>query len=80
MYFCKFFQEFVGLDKLKNEVSGDVEIEIRETIEGTPFQTFKLKALVLFALSSINEKCFRKYNNKKTIEILCCESKNLKTK
>ena len=26
----------------------------------------------------INEKCFRKYDNHITIEILCCESKNLK--
>ena len=56
--FADFFQEFVGLNKLKNEVSGDVEIEIRETIEGTPFQTFKLKALVLFALLSNKRKMF----------------------
>ena len=36
--FADFFQEFVGLNKLENEVSGDAKIEIRETIEGTPFQ------------------------------------------
>ena len=41
--------------RIKLEVSRDVKIEIRETIAGTPFQTFKLKALVLFALSS-NER------------------------
>ena len=28
----------------------------------------------------INEKCFRKYDNHKTVEILCWESKNLKDK
>ena len=56
--FADFFQEFVGLNKLENEVSGDVEIEIRETIEGTPFQTFTLKAMVLFALSSNKQKMF----------------------
>ena len=28
----------------------------------------------------INGKCFRKYSNHRTIEILCCESKNLKYK
>ena len=28
----------------------------------------------------INEKCFRKYDNRKTIEVLGCESKNLKNK
>ena len=56
--FADFFQEFIGLNKLKNEVEGDVEIKIRETIEGTPFQTFKLKALVLFALSSNKQKMF----------------------
>ena len=28
----------------------------------------------------INEKCFSKYDNHKVIEILCCESKNLKAK
>ena len=38
--FADFFQEFVGLNKLKNEVSGHVKIKIRETIEGTPFQIF----------------------------------------
>ena len=36
--FADFFQEFIGLNKLKNEVSGDVKIEIRDTIGGTPFQ------------------------------------------
>ena len=36
--FADFFQEFVGQNKLKNEVSRNVKIEIRETIEGTPFQ------------------------------------------
>ena len=36
--FANFFQEFVGLNKLENEVSGDLKIEIREIIEGTPFQ------------------------------------------
>ena len=36
--FVDFFQEFVGLNKLENEVSGDVKIEIRETIKGTSFQ------------------------------------------
>ena len=36
--FADFFQELVGLSKLENEVSGDFKIEIRETIEGTPFQ------------------------------------------
>ena len=56
--FANFFEEFVGQNKLKNEVSGDVKIEIREAIEGTPFQTFKLKALVLFALSSNKRKMF----------------------
>ena len=56
--FTDFFQEFIGLNKLKNEVEGDVEIKIRETIEGTPFQTFKLKALVLFALLSNKQKMF----------------------
>ena len=56
--FADFFQEFVGLNKLENEVSGDVKIEIRETIEGNPFQTFKLKALVLFALLSNKQKMF----------------------
>ena len=41
---------------------------------------FKLKALVLFALlSNKPKKCFYKYNNHKTIEILCSECKNLKT-
>ena len=43
---------------LENEVSGDVEIKIRETIQGIPFQTFKLKALVLFELSSNKRKMF----------------------
>ena len=56
--FADFFQELIGLNKLKNKVSGDVNIEIRETIEGTPFQTFKLKALVLFALLSNKRKMF----------------------
>ena len=56
--FADFFQEFVGLNKLENEVSGYVKIEIRETIERTPFQTFKLKALILFALSSNKRKMF----------------------
>ena len=56
--FANFCQEFVGLNKLENEVSGDVKIEIRETIEGTPFQTFKLKLSVLFALSSNKRKMF----------------------
>ena len=28
----------------------------------------------------INKKCFQKHDNHKTIEILCCESKNLKEK
>ena len=56
--FADFFQEFVGLNKLGNEVSGDIKIEIMETIEGTPFQTFKLKAVVLFALSSNKQKMF----------------------
>ena len=56
--FSDFFQEFVGQNKLENEVSGDVKIEIRETIEGTPFQTFKLKVLVLFALSSNKREMF----------------------
>ena len=56
--FSDFFQEVIGLNKLENEVSGDFKIEIRETIEGTPFQTFKLKALVLFALSSNKRKMF----------------------
>ena len=36
--FADFFQEFVGLNKLENEVPGDVKTEIREIIEGTPFQ------------------------------------------
>ena len=36
--FAEFFQEFLGLNKLENEVSGDVNLEIRETIEGTSFQ------------------------------------------
>ena len=36
--FADFFQEFVGLNKVESEVSRDVKIEIRETIEGTPFQ------------------------------------------
>ena len=36
--FANFLQEFVRLNKLENEVSGDVKIEIREIIEGTPFQ------------------------------------------
>ena len=78
--FADFFQEFVGLNKLENEVSGDVQTEIRETILGTPVQTFKLKALVYLHCHQINEKCFCKYDNHKTIETLCCKSKNLKTK
>ena len=36
--FPNFFEEFVGLNKLENEVSEDVKIEIRKTIEGTSFQ------------------------------------------
>ena len=35
--FADFFQEFVGPNKLENEVS-DIKIEVRETIDGTPFQ------------------------------------------
>ena len=33
-----------------------------------------------FLCPQINENCFRKCDNHKTIEILCCESKNLKGK
>ena len=40
--------------------------------------TFKLKAFVLVHCCEINEKCFRKYGNHKTIEILRCESENLR--
>ena len=56
--FADFFQEFVGVNKLENQVSGNSKIEITETIKGTRFQTFKLKALVLFALSSNKRKMF----------------------
>ena len=36
--FADFFKEFAGLNKLENEVSGYLKIEIWETIEGTIFQ------------------------------------------
>ena len=36
--FADFFKQFAGLNKLENEVSGYLKIEIRETIEGTIFQ------------------------------------------
>ena len=39
---------------------------------------FQIKSLGLICTVA-KEKYFRKYDNHKTIEILCCESKNLKT-
>ena len=42
---------------------------------------FKLKALVLLALSPNKQKVLaQQHNNHKIVEILCCESKNLKDK
>ena len=55
--FGDFFQEFVGLNKLENEVSVDVKIEIRETIEGTPFQ-ISLEETYVCASQFIEPKFF----------------------
>ena len=54
---------------------------VEGSLASVPYNsTFILKAVVLFALSSNKRKSFCKYHNHKTIEILCSESKNLKTK